>query len=137
MICSARHQTLLFSSFLIALTAITSAAQTRTLTADDYARAEQFMGYNTNRLVLRSAVNPTWLPDDRIWYRIATDNGNEFILVDPGRAARSSAFDHRRIADALSAASGTKYEPFRLPFNTFNFEDSGRSITFSAGNRRW
>src|SRR5262245_952677 len=111
-------QSSLLCSILIGLSAISSGAQTRTLTADDYARAEKFMGYNTNQLVLHGSVRPTWLPDDRLWYRVATENGNEFILVDPTRGTRSAAFDHSRVAEALSAASGTKYEAFRLPFTT-------------------
>src|SRR2546422_1989923 len=94
-------------------------AQTRALTADDYSRAEKFMGYNTNPLVLHSGVRPTWLPDDRFWYRIATENGNEFVLIDPARGSRTAPFDHAKVAASLSSASGMKYEAFRLPFTTF------------------
>src|SRR5436309_13439219 len=65
-------------------------AQTRALTADDYSRAEKFMGYNTNPLVLHSGVRPTWLPDDRFWYRTTTQNGTAFFVVDPATGARST-----------------------------------------------
>ncbi|MEP7342511.1 MAG: S9 family peptidase, partial [Acidobacteriota bacterium] len=58
-------------------------AQQRTLTADDYSRAEKFMNYNTAPLVLRAGARPTWLADGRFWYRVTTENGGEFILVDP------------------------------------------------------
>jgi hypothetical protein len=71
----------------------TSFAQTRTLTPDDYARAERFLGYNVNPMVLHSGVRPTWLPDDRFWYRVPTENGNEFVLVDSSRGTRSAPFD--------------------------------------------
>jgi dienelactone hydrolase len=60
------------------------------LTADDYARAEKFMGYNTTPLVLHSGVHATWLPDDRFWYRTRSEKGNEAVLVDPVRASRSA-----------------------------------------------
>jgi len=119
------------------LLSTTSSAQTRALTADDYARAEKFMGYNTNPLVLHSGVRATWLPDDRFWYRVATEKGNEFILVDPARGARTAAFDQAKVAGALSSVAGTTYEPYRLPFTTFTFEDNGRNLTFNAGTRRW
>ena len=39
------------------------------LTDADYARAEQYMTYNTTPLVLRSGVRPAFLPDGRFWYR--------------------------------------------------------------------
>src|SRR2546426_10518052 len=84
-------------------------AQTRTLTADDYARAEKFMGYNTNPLVLHSGVWPTWLPDDRFWYRVTTENGTEFVLVDAGKGTRGAAFDEAKVAAGLSSAAGTQY----------------------------
>src|SRR5438067_1593068 len=127
------------SPFLILslLLAIPCIAQTRNLTADDYARAEKFMGYNANPLVLHSGVRPAWLPDDRFWYRVTTENGAEFVLVDPARGTRGAAFDQAKVAAALSSASGSQYEAFRLPFTTFTFEDNDRNIAFSAGNRRW
>src|SRR5437667_4197514 len=114
-----------------------SFAQTRVLTAEDYARAEKFMGYNTNPLVLHSGVRATWLPDDRFWYRVATENGNEFVLVDPARNTRGAAFDQTKVAAALSAAAGMTYDAFRLPFTTFTFENNDRDIAFNIGNRRW
>ena len=60
----------------------------RALTAADYARAEQFMGYNTTPLVYRGPIRPAFLPDGRFWYRINTEKGAEFVLVDPEKAAK-------------------------------------------------
>src|SRR5688572_23648970 len=100
----------------------------RTLTAADYSRAERFMSYNTAPLVLRSGVRPTWLPDDRFWYRTTTTNGSEFIVVDPVRGTKAPAFDHAKLASALSSAAGTKYEPYRLPFQQFEFSTDGDAI---------
>jgi len=45
-------RTLRTAAALALLLAGTAGAQTRALTADDYARAEKFLNYNTNRLVL-------------------------------------------------------------------------------------
>ncbi len=63
-------------------------SQSRTLTASDYARAEKLLGYNTNPLVLHAPARPVWLPDDRFWYRVTTEKGNEIVLVDPVRGTR-------------------------------------------------
>jgi len=112
-------------------------AQTRALTAGDYARAEKFMGYNTNPLVFRAGIRPRWLADDRFWYRVTTQNGNEFVLVDPTRGTRGPAFDQTKIATALSMASGTVYDAFRLPFTQFDFSNDGASMMFNVDSRRW
>src|SRR4051812_42822940 len=69
-----------------------SSSSPRAVAAADYARAETFMGYNTNPLVLRSGVHPTWLGegDERFWYRVTTERGVEAVLIDPKTANRSA-----------------------------------------------
>ena len=63
--------------------------QARAVTATDYARAEKMLPQNLNGLVVGGVVTPTWLPDERFWYRTAAANGSaQIILVDPGRKTR-------------------------------------------------
>jgi dipeptidyl aminopeptidase/acylaminoacyl peptidase len=111
-------------------------AQTR-LTADDYSRAEQFLGYNTNRLVLHLAAQPTWVGDERFWYRTTTENGTEFFQVEAATGARTPAFDQAKIAAALSSAARSNYAAYRLPFNQFEFSSDRKSISFNAGGSQW
>jgi dipeptidyl aminopeptidase/acylaminoacyl peptidase len=61
----------------------------KSVTADDYARAEKFLTPATTPLVVGGAVTANWLPDDRLWYRNATTNGSEIILVDPAKKTRT------------------------------------------------
>ncbi len=88
---------LAIATFLAAAAAAPLVAQQRpstpptaALTAADYARAERFMAYNTAPLVLRGGVRPTWLSGDRFWYRVTTEKGAEFVLVDPARRTRGA-----------------------------------------------
>src|SRR5215218_7427030 len=64
-------------------------SQPRAVTAADYAHAERFLTYNTTPLVLRSGVRPTWLADDRFWYRITTESGSVAVLIDAAKGTRS------------------------------------------------
>lgn len=114
-----------------------AAQQPRVFTAEDYARAERFMGYNTTPLVSGGPVRPTWLPAERFWYRNAIAEGFEFVLVDPARRSRERAFDHARIAAALSHAADTTYEAFHLPFTSFDPSVDGHAISFDLRGRRW
>jgi dipeptidyl aminopeptidase/acylaminoacyl peptidase len=111
------------------------AQQPRALTAADYARAEKFMTYNTSSLVLRSGVRPNWLPDERLWYRVTTAEGSEFVMADAARGTRQPAFDHARLAAALSAAAGTTYDAFHLPFTDFELSADGQTISFNVRGR--
>ena len=71
-----------------AASALPVLAQSRAVTADDYARAEQFLAAHTTPLVLRSGVRPTWLDDGRFWYVVTTEKGREAVLVDPTAATK-------------------------------------------------
>src|SRR5436190_24390293 len=66
-----------------------SSSPARALTAADYAHAERYLSYNTTPLVLRSGVRPTWLPDDRFWYRVTTESGSVAVLIDAAKATRA------------------------------------------------
>ncbi|HXG89178.1 MAG TPA: DPP IV N-terminal domain-containing protein [Vicinamibacterales bacterium] len=107
------------------------------VTADDYARAERFMGYNTNPLVFRATVRPNWLSGDRFWYRNTIPGGAEFILVDPLRASRELLFDHARLATTLSTAAGGTYTAAALPFTELTLSVDNLSMEFVAAKRRW
>ena len=69
--------------------AVDAAAQPA-LTAADYARAEKFMGYNTNLLVYH-AVHPAWTTGELLWYRDTGAGGSSF--VPPMNRSRRSSYN--------------------------------------------
>jgi dipeptidyl aminopeptidase/acylaminoacyl peptidase len=127
----------LFAAASLLVATAASAQQRPSLTADDYARAERAMSYNTQALVDHSAGQPNWLAGDRFWYRVMTAQGSEFIIVDPARKTRTVAFDHARLAAALSTASGKSYTAARLPFRSFTFAPDEKAIAFATGDKSW
>jgi dipeptidyl-peptidase-4 len=118
-------------------TAAPQAATSPVVTADDYARAERFLAATVNPLVIGGSVAAAWLADDRFTYRSTTAGGAEFILVDPVRKTRVPAFDHARLAAALSAAAGGTYEATKLPFQVIALSDDGLSVSFDMEEKRW
>ena len=72
------------------------------------------MPYNTTPLVL-GTVRPSWLKNDRFWFRDVTPEGSEFVVVDAETGKRSSLFEHSKLAAALSSAANAKYEAKHLP----------------------
>jgi hypothetical protein len=107
------------------------------LTAEDYARAERFLTWNVEPLVLGAPAQPQWLEGDRFWYRNPIERGHEFVLVDPVRGTRERAFDHERMARTLSAAADTIYDPFNLPVGRLEPLEDGRGLGFELDRRRW
>ena len=115
-----------------------NAAQQRpAVTAADYERAERLLAANTAPLVLRAGVRPAWLPEEKFWYRVTTENGAEFFMVDAAGGTKAPAFDHAKMAAALSAAAGETYRAFDLPFQQFDLSADSKSIAFTAGARRF
>jgi dipeptidyl aminopeptidase/acylaminoacyl peptidase len=112
------------------------AAPPRAVTAADYAQAEKFMGYNTEPLV-DHAVQPAWTSDERLWYRDSDAQGVRFVVFDPVKLTKEPAFDHARLAAALSQAAGRTYDANKLPFREIEFTADGQSISFRVGRRRF
>ena len=78
-------------AILLIACSISVFAQNKTLTADDYARAEKMLSYGTAPLVDRAGARPTWLPDGKFWYMVLTPTGREFVLVNPADGSRKVA----------------------------------------------
>src|SRR5262245_50152388 len=60
----------------------------------------------------------------RFWYRRTVRDGSQFVVFDAETKDKRPAFDHQKIADALSAATGNKYTAIKLPFNAIAFADN-------------
>jgi hypothetical protein len=74
----------------------------------------------------------------RFWSRRTIEGGTEFMVVDAETLAKKPAFDHAKLAAAISSAAGGKYTAVKLPFNTFTFVDDEKAIEFTlngAGGR--
>src|SRR5215831_103231 len=90
MTSGARIALIFVSSLTLTIGVTAQQSPPAALTAADYQRAEQFMGYNTTPLVFRTGVRPNWLADDRFWYRVTTSSGQETWLVDPAAKSKTA-----------------------------------------------
>ncbi len=130
---------------LIVIASSVGAQQPRQFTAADYDRAVKMLGPSLTGLVVGESATATWLPGDRFWYRSThvvdasgqATTGSEFLLVDPARKTRAPAFDHPKVAAALSAAAGGTYRGDDLPFQSIDFSTKMDSISFDVDARRW
>lgn len=102
-----------FLTFLILFSAAAAAfAQTPRVTADDYARAEKMLVYNTSPLVDRNGVRPNFLPDGRFWYQVSTPAGREFVVVDPATGTKRSGASLSELGLAETGGGGGGFGRF-------------------------
>src|SRR6516164_5633757 len=85
-------------------------------TLADYQRGQE-LTRTAPRLVTGIPGAANWIGDtDHFWYSRSVKGGTEFLLVDAGAATKKPAFDHEKLAAAISSASGNKYTALTLPF---------------------
>jgi len=107
------------------------------VTAADYQRAQTLRQQYESAAVFVPET-PTWVgTTHRFYYRRSLANGFEFVLVDADTQSKQPAFDHVRLADALSRAAGRAYSGTRLPFNSFTFNDALSAIEMTIEGARW
>ncbi len=125
---------LLISAAAVLLFVATSFGQSsRSLTADDYARAEKMLAYNTAPLVDRSAVRPTFLPDGRFWYQVLTATGREFVMVDPATGAKKVGQSLVEIGVTTPAVTGST----RVADRNASRSPNGRTEVFIRDWNLW
>ncbi len=130
-------KSVLITFVAVAFSLAASAQQGPVLTSQDYQRAEQFLSYNTQSLVDYGGVRANWMSGERFWYRVLTPTGSRFVLVDAAKGQRTPAFDHDKLAAALSSVTGKSYLGDRLPFQSIRFSDDAKSIDFKIDGQNY
>jgi dipeptidyl aminopeptidase/acylaminoacyl peptidase len=89
--------------------------------------------------VYKSRIEPHWLGESpRFWYRNRLPGGaSEYILVDAERNTQGPAFDHTKLAAAISAAADKKYAATDLSLEDIEFASDSSAIQFTIDGKRW
>jgi len=107
------------------------------VTAADFDRALDIQE-KYSALAINVADPPVWQESsDTFVYRKTVEGGHEFELVDAGALTKQPAFDHAKLAVALSSAGGKSYKATTLPFARFHFVSGRAAIEFTADEARW
>ena len=89
--------------------------------------------------VYKSRIEPHWSSGgDHFWYRNDLSGGRrEYILVNASRGERQLAFDHARLAKALSAAAKQGVDAERLALEDLEFDLDANELIFRAEGKDW
>ncbi len=102
------------------------AAEGRSLSVDDYARAERLDMASTMPLVDHAVQRVNWLDDDHFWYRDHDAAGDHFLLMDTASGKAAPLFDQARLAAALGKAAGKPVDAMKLPVTGYDVMPDGR-----------
>ena len=109
-------------------------------TPADYARSEGLRA-RTDGLVIDAAEAPSWVGpgSSKFVYRKSVQGGFTFMMVDAATLEKRPAFDHDRLATAITGAmrrpGGPPITGTTLPLGRFTLVDSARAIEFVATGR--
>ncbi len=78
--------------------------------------------------VFKDRIEAHWLSDgQRLWYRNKlADGASQFVWVDAGKGRRQNAFNHEKLAAALSEKLGRKIDPKNLPIEAIDVAADGK-----------
>jgi len=98
----------------------------------DYERAN---GLKTKyeSAVIDIAGSATWIGNsNRFWYRKLSKGASTYIVVDAITLQKQPAFDHEKIAAALSKLLGNTYKAQDLPLSGLRFDTTGATLFASV-----
>ena len=99
---------------------LTFGVNAQSLSIDKYAQAEQQLSKYTDKLVTGTTENPVWTNNNRLTYRSHTKQGEQFFIIDAESKEKNLAFDHQKLAAALSLATEQEVNTQKLPFTSFD-----------------
>jgi dipeptidyl aminopeptidase/acylaminoacyl peptidase len=87
----------------------------------------------------KTQITPHWFENNtRFWYRNDLRDGvKEYIVVEVEHGNRAPAFDHQKLAAALSKAAKEEFTADKLSLSDLEFLDDGKTIQFEAVGKAW
>ena len=124
---------------MLTVAMVASAAPLQAVGSENDAAPQQRWWERPEQGVYKARLVPHWLADSpRFWYRNdLSDGAREFILVDAEKNTQGPAFDHAKLAAALSDAADKKYEPTKLPLESLEFAEDLSAVQFIVDGDRW
>jgi len=100
---------------------------------EDYKRAESMRWENIDNKTYHIFLTPHWIDTTAdFWYRDHARGGYWFYKVDPEEDTKIKAFDHHKLAAALSEFLDKEVIPGDLPFKSYEYKNEGKSIQFTV-----
>ncbi len=107
-------------------------------TLEDYRRASTITQRFTDLTTGLVQGGVSWVGrTHQATYRVTVAGGSQFVLLDADTWTKRPAFDHARVASALSRAANAQYTAITLPFNSITLVENGTAIEGNAGQSRY
>ena len=84
-------------------------------------------------------IAPHWIEgSDAFWYRVDNGGGtSQFVVVDAANKTRKLAFDHQKVAAALTKELKKPVRAEELPFAWIDYDVTQKTTRFRTGGQVW
>ena len=98
-------------------------------TVEDYKRAESLDTLFRNK-VFNTPSSFNWLSKNEFWYKNNTKEGSEYVFVNAETQEQKSAFDHQKLAAALSEKLEKDIESSKIDISNLKFDENKSILEF-------
>lgn len=131
------HQKIALFACIIALAGGSLLPAGEKITAKNYERAWKMMSPDLHDHITGEVQNRGWLDHGRLWFCRSTADGPSWFIADPQSKKIRKAFDHEKLAAALSAASGKELAADDLPVRRISLKDNGKALVYNTEKHRY
>ena len=107
------------------------------VTVDDYLRADSLREVFSGKTWYGNVV-PAWAGKTSVFtYINQTSSGEEYIIIDPVRKTRETAFNPEKLARKMAEFTEDKIDARKLPISRVSFNEDLKSFTFIWNDIEW
>lgn len=106
------------------------------LSKDIYQQADSASRFS--QLVYNTVSSVNWVENSQsFWYKVRTQKGTEYKMVDAVKLKSKEAFDHEKLCKAINEAAKKEFKPYALNLRALKFIDDGKNISFEMDQASW
>jgi len=125
------------SVFMTAILSCSNSEEQKQFTVAEYEDAAKQMDRNLYRLVYNQVSGSSFGSDNKLLYATTAKNGTTFILATADSKTKEPAFNHKKLAEALSKESGTEIAATALPISAVSFSNNTNTVHFTAFKQKY
>ena len=123
---------------IILLALVAAAAAQGSSNGANWTLQEKYSGSALRKFVYSTSVRPSWINEsDKFWYVWNESTGRRFMFVDPSKKSKRPAFDHDKLAGALSELGKKPVVGNQLPFSSIKYDEDETAITFTVDDQKY
>ncbi len=100
-----------------------------------YEKAELLLPCNLKNKIYTRWVTPQSIKGSNyFWYSTKTDEGTKYQLVNPVKSSNALAFNHKKLADALTKTTKDTVSAYKLGISNIEFDKELKWVRFNLNN---